>query len=933
MENSTQNNPDKSTEPPKKSSQKIIPQTSQDFPQFSIILSNNRKTYHGPEHPSKRWGHSVVLHNNNMIIFGGRHSQRILSNIYSLDFTTLSWSKIEPCGNSPPARDSHSAIIYNDTDMIIFGGNGTLGKLNDLWNFNFNDKKWSKISGSGNIPLPRDGHLTSLISNKYMMIYAGLDNEDNVIHDIHLFDVENKIWYECDLEGVPIQNKDGQSCCKIGNIMYLFGGQGPEDDEYSNELFTLKFEIPENLKDSKNKKPKAIISNVEINNNNLRPKVRASQTCVGYKDQYLIIIGGESKTQIPLDDIWIFDLKTKSYTEVQLIGEEKIEGRFCHSCIIYGDILALYGGMQNSEITLDNLTILNIESKQNIKNINNSKNKNKKVELLPNNKKKKIENNGNKENNNDINNDFENDNEEYNNNINNDMEDFAADTNDLININFYSFEELKKNYLNNLITWKFLKSLSDFYKWPIGCIGTFIKNCIKESVNSKNIYINFKKYKNDEVCLSIKDDGKGMSCSEFNGVMFSFIKNQNKELNYFQYGFSMKAAALRLANNFLIISKTLKEVSIGLISIELQKKLEGKNNDFILTPIVNYRIDKKENKYIPKSNFPTESINLILEIIPFLFKTNDELLEYFSSFDMGTHIYLFDLKTLHKNEIGYLKTMKENKENNLSKNIESNYELLFDEEENDIYLNEDFGFGQEFKKNIIDFSFKKYLNFLYLKSYKRINIFLFGKKIEIENPYYEIKLMSSSGKNMKKIINLNYTSEKKENEDKEDKEDKKDNEGVEHIDGFNIEGTDYNGILFNEKFIDSISSNTNIGIDEFINDKDYLNGILLYKDNVLISRLNQSYLGDISFFIKKIMNINNNLLENKNKNEEKNENDNDNIINYDNSLNKKIFKRNGYIQLPKTGFELMFNNMEIKDQALFGFIYNKIKILLQKIQK
>jgi hypothetical protein len=46
--------------------------------------------------------------------------------------------------------------------MIIFGGNGTSGKLNDLWNFNFNDKKWTKISGSGKSPSSRDGHLTSL---------------------------------------------------------------------------------------------------------------------------------------------------------------------------------------------------------------------------------------------------------------------------------------------------------------------------------------------------------------------------------------------------------------------------------------------------------------------------------------------------------------------------------------------------------------------------------------------------------------------------------------------------------------------------------------------------------------------------------------------------------------------------------------------------
>ena len=911
MENSTQNHINKSPDLNKKSIQKNNYQSSQDFPQFSIVSSNNRKTYKGPEHPSKRWGHSVVLHNNNMIIFGGRHSQRILSNIYSLDFTSLSWSKIEPCGNSPPARDSHSAIIYNDSDMIIFGGNGTSGKLNDLWNFNFNDKKWTKISGSGKSPSSRDGHLTSLIYNKYMMIYAGLDNEDNVVHDIYLFDIENRIWYECDLEGVPIQNKDGQSCCKIGDIMYLFGGQGPEDDEYSNDLFTLKFDIPDNLKDPKNnKKPKAIISNVEINNNNLRPKVRASQTCVGYKDQYLIIIGGEGKTQIPLDDIWLFDLKTKSYTEIELLGEEKIEGRFCHSCLVYGDILALYGGMQNSEVTLDNLTVLSIESKQNQKSINNiSKNKNKKIDVLSsNNKKKKIDSNGNK-NKNDVN--INESNKMYEND-NNDMEDFAADTNDLIDINFYSLKELKKNYLNNLMTWNFLKSLSDFYKWPIGCIGNFIKNSIKENINSKNINIDIKKYKNDEIYLSIKDDGIGMTCSEFNGVMFSFIKNQNKELNYFQYGFSMKATALRLANNFLIISKTIKEISIGMISIELQKKINDKNCDFILTPIVNYRIEKKDNnknnsqKYIPKSNFPIESINLILEIIPFLFKSNDDLMKYFDSFETGTHIYLFDLKTIKKEENGYLKTIKE--DNSLNKSILSNYELLFDEEENDIYLNQDIGLNDELKKNIIDFSLKKYLSFLYLKHNKHINIFIFRKKIEIENPYYNIKLMSHSGKNIEQITNLIYSKEVK-NENN-------------IIDSFNIEGTDYNGILFNEKFLDSISSNSSIGIEE-IKEKDYLNGILLYKDNILVSRLNQSFLGDITFFIKKMMKINNIICNNENKNK----------CNEYNYLNKKIFKRNGYLQLPSAGYELMFNNMEIKDQALFGFIYNKIKILIKKLQK
>ena len=844
---------------------------------LSLLTSTIRKSYHNSEHPSKRWGHSAILHSNNMIIFGGRHLQRSLSNVYSLNFSSLTWSKMEPIGIIPLARDSHSAVLYNNSDMIIFGGNGQTTKFNDLWDFDINEYKWTKMTTQGKSPCARDGHLSTIIYNRYMVIYAGLNEKDEVINDIYLFDFENNNWIECDvINSNLLENRDGQSCCFVDDMMYLFGGQAGED-KYTNDLFTIKFEIDSSFKT----KPKAIVSEVEINNS-IKPKERASHCCVLYKDQYLIITGGEAQNKEPLDDIWLYDINKMCYIELELSGKEKIEGRFCHCSVICGDTLALYGGMKNSDCTLDNLTLISIELNQ-IK-------KRKNAETLSNNKRKKIEEK------------IENDNNEET-NINliynpnkGDVEDFSTDTNDLINMNFYSFEEIKKNYLNNMMTWHFLKQLSAFYKWPIGCIGNFIKNSLKDYVSSKNIYIDYIIPKNAENYISIKDDGKGIISPDFNGIMYSFIKNQNKELNYFQYGFSMKASAIRLADSFLIISKTSKEISIGLISKRLQKKL--KDNDFILTPIINYRIEKKESnkmKYIAKSNFPSESLNLILENINFLFKTEEELMDYFDSFDSGTHIYLFDLKK---------------KSNFLN---EKNYELILKEEENDICLNEDFDFDEELKKNIIDFSLKKYLCFMILKPLKDVNIFISEEKINIDNPYYNIKLLSSLGNNVKKLNSINYFIS-----DEKDK-----------IDCINIDGTDYEGILFNENFIDSITSNTNIGVED-IKEKDYLNGILIYKENILITRLNQQNFGDLNFFIKKMMNLNN---------KEENDLNNNNIFaqnliykNNNNTL-RKMFKKNGYIELPSNGYELTFNGCEIKDQALFGFFYNKVKALLQKIQK
>jgi hypothetical protein len=201
-----------------------------------------------------------------------------------------------------------------------------------------------------------------------------------------------------------------------------------------------------------------------------------------------------------------------------------------------------------------------------------------------------------------------------------------------------------------------------------------------------------------------------------------------------------------------------------------------------------------------------------------------------------------------------------------------------------------------------------------LKPLKDVCIFISEKKIDLENPYYNIKLLASLGNNIKKLNSINYFV----------------NDEKEKIDCLNIDGMDYEGILFNENFIDSITSNTNIGVED-IKEKDYLNGILIYKENILITRLNQHNFGDLNFFIKKMMNLSNK--------EENDFSNNNNIFEqnfvYKNSNNilRKIFKKNGYIELPSNGYELMFNGCEIKDQALFGFFYNKVKALLQKIQK
>ena len=322
---------------------------------FTLISQSTRKSYEGTEHSSKRWGHSVIIHNNSMIIFGGRHSQRSLSNIYSLDFRTLSWTKVDQFGLSPPARDSHSAVLYNN-EMIIFGGSGSGCKLNDLWAFNFSEKRWTKKTSYGEHPCKRDGHLTTIIYEKYMVLFGGLNELDEDIKTVHLLDLTNDFWILTKTEGEQMSIRDSQGSTNIKNTLYYFGGQSPNDELY-NDMYTANFEINE-----QDKKYKTIWNKEIPHKDSPLPPERSSHTCVSYKERYIIIIGGEGKRRIPLNDLWIYDTNTKMYSQVSIANNQTFEPRFCHSSILYGDIIAIYGGMQNAETTLDSFVVFEIEN-------------------------------------------------------------------------------------------------------------------------------------------------------------------------------------------------------------------------------------------------------------------------------------------------------------------------------------------------------------------------------------------------------------------------------------------------------------------------------------------------------------------------------------------------------------------------------------------
>lgn len=450
----------------------------------------------------------------------------------------------------------------------------------------------------------------------------------------------------------------------------------------------------------------------------------------------------------------------------------------------------------------------------------------------------------------------------------------GTDTDDLTEENAFNFKLQKEKYINNLVSWSFLKKISELFQWPIGCIGNLIDNsinhghssiitldvnCYTQKVyNRLSITINenqlnqstklsdYKDYNNKKMVLSVIDNGIGIDSVVFNKLLLSFTESSETKIHneFYKFGVTMKASCIRIANSFFIISKTETEMNIGLISYNFQTKL---GTDLILTPIVNYSIEPKGG-FALKKQFSLQSTNLIINEIKFIFYDINSLFAYANSFETGTHIFLYDLRQISNDP---------NKINCLE-----NFELYLAYSNKDILYNL-FNLQTE-NQSSVDCSLRQYIKNMFIK-YVNSDIFLFGDKIELKNELvslYENHLLLPQSDVVVSKNNFLLSDEDK-------------GKSCECV---VIKSDLYNGIICTSDFVSGSKLNGMI-----VNKDNVQEGLLLYLNKRLICRVNQRKLGDVSYFL--------NQKTNKKNNEKKKQ--------------KKALV--GYIDLPVSTFELMSN--------------------------
>ena len=128
-----------------------------------------------------------------MIVFGGFSKGERTNSVYSLDLSSLNWSKVPTSPRCPEIRLSHSSVVYGGS-LYVFGGISDEGeKLNDFWRLDLSTSVWEEVLGEGDIPTGRSGH-TAVVYKDLMVMFGGMKDITKETNDMYSYSFSTNLW-------------------------------------------------------------------------------------------------------------------------------------------------------------------------------------------------------------------------------------------------------------------------------------------------------------------------------------------------------------------------------------------------------------------------------------------------------------------------------------------------------------------------------------------------------------------------------------------------------------------------------------------------------------------------------------------------------------------------------------------------------------------
>ncbi|XP_031379289.1 adagio protein 3 [Punica granatum] len=185
-------------------------------------------TVGGAVEPS-RCNFSACAAGNRLVLFGGEGvNMQPMDDTFvlNLDAANPEWRRVS-VKSSPPGRWGHTLSCVNGSSLVVFGGCGRQGLLNDVFVLDLDAKQptWKEVSG-GAPPLPRSWHSSCTVEGSKLVVSGGCTDAGVLLSDTYLLDltIENPTWKEIPTSWAP-PSRLGHSLSVYGRTkLLMFGG-------------------------------------------------------------------------------------------------------------------------------------------------------------------------------------------------------------------------------------------------------------------------------------------------------------------------------------------------------------------------------------------------------------------------------------------------------------------------------------------------------------------------------------------------------------------------------------------------------------------------------------------------------------------------------------------------------------------------------------
>jgi hypothetical protein len=196
------------------------------------------------EAPSVRWDHAAAADptRDRIVIFGGQGEVETLDDVW--EFTMAgsgSWTRIITTGTSPSPRASHTAIhdIAGDR-LVVFGGYDGVGFLSDVWALSLSGSpSWTQIIASGPVPIARRDHVAVYDPIRRRMIVQGGYGGEGFLNDTWALSLDgDPSWAEMSPPGLRPAGAITHAGIydPVRDQLVVFGGS------YHNETWALSLD-------------------------------------------------------------------------------------------------------------------------------------------------------------------------------------------------------------------------------------------------------------------------------------------------------------------------------------------------------------------------------------------------------------------------------------------------------------------------------------------------------------------------------------------------------------------------------------------------------------------------------------------------------------------------------------------------------------------